>query len=127
MKKVTLPSGKELEIHIPSFQEAHRLQKAIAKEAKSLKIDASMELDANFFKDLVCSAIASDEITDSLNACLKRCLYDGKRIDKDTFEDEDARGDYFMIYYEVIQEALRPFVKGLSSKFGAIFPKGTAQ
>ena len=110
-----LPSGSKLEITIASFTEANALQKVVAKELSRLKLDPNLELNFNFFKDLICIALASDEFEKALKPCLKRCLYRELRITDQTFEEQDARQDYNMLCYEVAKENLLPFVKGLSS------------
>ena len=128
MKKVTLPSGKVLEISLASFSEANALNKAVASELKGLKIDRDLDLeDPNFIKDAVCTAIASDKIMGCLDACIKRCTYDGIKIDKDTFEPEENRQDYFIVYKEVLIETIRPFLKSLLSQFGAQKPEMKGQ
>ena len=122
MKKVTLPSGKILEISLASFSEANALSKAIAAEIKNLKIDKELDLqDPNFLKDIVCTAISSEQILDCLKICMKRCMYDNQKINDDSFEPEENRQDYFFVCKEVLLETMRPFLKGLSSQLGGIF------
>ena len=128
MKKITLPSGKTLEISLASFSEANALNKAVASELKGLKIDKDLDLeDPNFIKDAVCTAIASDRIMECLDACIKRCTYDGLKINKDTFEPEENRQDYFVVYKEVLIETIRPFLKSLLSQFGGQKPETKGQ
>ena len=122
MKKVTLPSGKILEISLASFSEANALSKAIAAEIKNLKIDKELDLqDPNFLKDIVCTVISSEQILDCLKICMKRCMYDNQKINDDSFEPEENRQDYFFVCKEVLLETMRPFLKGLSSQLGGIF------
>jgi hypothetical protein len=120
MSKVKLPSGAELEINLAPFSDANALNKAVARELAKLKLDKEIELnDPSFLKDLVCAAIASEDIMAALWVCFKRCTYSGLRITSETFEPEEARGDYFIICKEVLQANCLPFIKSLLSQFGA--------
>lgn len=117
-KEISLPSGAKLVANAAPFSEAKKLWQACAKELATVKIQASTELDVNFFKNLFCLAISSDEIEAALTPCLRRCLYAGSKIDDGTFEAEDARQDYLMVVGEVIKANVLPFSKGLLSKLG---------
>jgi hypothetical protein len=121
MSKVILPSGAELEIQLAPFEDGRKLQKAVAKELKSIKVSADLDLmDANFMKDVLCSAIASDEIMDALELCFKRCTYNKLKVSKETWEPEEARGDYIQSSIEVLKANMLPFWKGLGLQLGDI-------
>lgn len=47
--------------------------------------------------------------------CLIKCTYKGVKITQATFEDVEAREDYFEIINSCIDENLRPFFKGVAS------------
>lgn len=117
MKKITLSSGKILEIQIAPFSTANALNKAIAKELKGVKLDLTQDLgNPELIKDLVCTAIASEEIMMAVMECMKRCTYNGHRINsEEVFEPEEARADFFPCCKEVIMENVRPFLKSLLS------------
>jgi hypothetical protein len=129
-KEVVLSSGAKLEITICSFQVCNSLVKALLKQAKNIKIEGDMELDLkeaikggqyNFFKDIVCSLISSDEIESLLFKCFERCLYNKKKVNADLFDNDiDARGDYFEVAWEVGKFNVSPFTKNLLSKFSTI-------
>lgn len=121
MKTINLPSGAILEINLAPFADADKLNKSVAKELKSLKIDSQMEFeDPNFIKDMVCAAISSDEIMAALWVCFKRCTYNGQKITVDSFESEEGRGDYFFICREVLVGNCLPFFKSLLSQLGGM-------
>lgn len=122
-KKFTLPSGAELQVTMGSFVESKNLYQAILKEAKDLKISDEMEIDSNFLKDIVCSLLSSKEIEECIETLLKRCTYDKSKITEDTFEDENARQDYYDVIRYVTEVNVYPFVKGLLQKYGAILGK----
>lgn len=120
MSKIKLPSGAELEIQLSPFSDASALNKAVAKELKALKIDGELELnDPNFIKDLVCSAIASEEIMACTWQCFRRCTYNGNKITVETFEPSEARGDFYIVCKEVLTANIGPFFQSLLSQFGA--------
>jgi hypothetical protein len=121
--EVTLPSGKKLQITLSSFAEGKALYKAVLEESRVLKLDPSAEADFNFFKDVFCTAFSSDKIEKCLEACMKRALYDGKRINADTFESVEAREDYTSVCWEVAQFNLRPFTKSLWQQLGQVVEK----
>jgi len=120
MSKHTLPSGAILEINIAPFADANALNKAVAKELLKIKIDKELELeDPNFIKDIVCTAISSDEIMGALWLCFKRCTYNNLKLTEDIFEKAEAREDFFSVCQIVLKENIGPFVKSLLSQFGA--------
>lgn len=122
-----MPSGAILEINLAPFADANALNKAVAKELLKIKIDKDLELeDPNFIKDLVCTAISSDEIMGALWSCFKRCTYNNLKINQDSFESEEARGDYFNVCKEVLIGNLAPFGKSLLSQFGASYSEKKA-
>jgi hypothetical protein len=122
MKVVQMPSGAELKITVAPFTEAKALYQAVAEEAKALKLDPKQEIDVNFFKDIFCVGLASAKIEKALEPCLKRVTYNGLKINADTFEDVEARQDYFLVCYEVAMENLLPFMKSLTQKLSHIIP-----
>lgn len=115
-KEVTLPSGSKLIITLASFKEAKELRAAIFDEAKGLGIFSTDELNVNLYKNIICSLVASKRIDDALNACMKRVVYNGHKINEDTFEAEEARVDYDDICFEVAKANLLPLVKSLYAK-----------
>ncbi len=122
-KKVKLPSGAELEITIGSFAESKALYVAMMKEIKSLKVDASQDIDHNFLKDLFCAGFSSSEIDACLEVLMKRCTYGGIKITKDSFEEVDKRQDYMLVCFEVASANVAPFTKGLFAEFSALVAK----
>lgn len=122
-KVVALKSGKKLEITMGAFSESKRLYLAVASELKTIKVDGADEFGANLIKDLLCTAIDSQKITDALEPLLRRCTYDGLRIKntEETFEPVSAREDFNEVCAEVIKENVGPFTKNLSVLSVGIF------
>lgn len=119
-KAITLPSGSKLEITVSDFKTSKALYVAMAAEAKSLKLDPNAEVDVNFLKDIFCAGLSSKAIEESLDACMKRCTYNGLKITTDTFEPVDARQDYLMVCFEIAKENVEPFTKALGQKLSPI-------
>lgn len=116
---VTLPSGKKLDITLGAFAESKALYQAFLEESKSVRIEKTDELDVNMLKDLFCMGLSSKKIEAALEACLKRCAYNGHKITDATFEDVAAREDYLPICLEVARVNIEPFMKSLFAQYGA--------
>lgn len=122
--KIVLPSGAILEITLPPFPVSRALFTAVAEELKNLKMDSNSDTDdIGFWKDLVCIGLSSKKISDALDECMKRATYNSLKIDADTFEPEEARGDYLEVCYEVGKSSLLPFMKSLQQKFSTTLKK----
>ncbi len=124
MKEVVLPSGAKLKIYPASFEIAKALYQAVLKEAKTIPFTGQTEM-ANVYKDLFCVGFSSKEIEAALWACFLKVQYCDSRgelkIDKDTFEPIEARGDYVTVCMEVAKENIAPFVKSLYAEYGELF------
>lgn len=137
--KKTLDSGAVLEVTMAPFEDGHRLLKAVMREAESVKVSLgvkgktlgdifSLELTdetLDMIKNVVSRLVSSDTIEEALWICIGRATYNNVKITKDTFEDEKARGDYFLVMKEVLGFNLRPFVKNLASLFTDLKQRST--
>ncbi len=117
---VKLPSQAELKITPAPFAEAKALYQAILAEAKGTRIDFTTDIDMNFMKDLACLAFSSKSIEDAVMVCMKRALYNGKNINQDTFEPEEAREDYIPAMVEIAKVNIAPFMKSLYAQLRAL-------
>lgn len=122
-KEVILESGKKLSITVAPFGQSRALYQAMLDEAKGVKVMSTTDLDVNFFKDLFCVGLSSKKIEAALDECMKRAVYDGRKIDADTFEPVEARADYLQVCFEVAQENVAPFTSALMRKFSPIVEK----
>lgn len=135
--KKRLKSGAELEITMASFRDSKKLVDVIAKELKNNDIDIKTlnlesEIDGgiiNSFKNIFLGILINPDITEALNKCFAKALYNNKKITEDLFDnDEKARGDYFIICWEVARYNLAPFLNGIDlSLIKGVFPKLTTQ
>lgn len=128
-----LPSGAKLELQHAPFSVSHKLLKVVMRELAAVPL--GLNIDVNFasdpaalaallskdvpldlLKNGLCQLIASDAIEQALGECMARCLYEGRAIGKDTFENSNARGDFLPAAWEVMKLNLLPFFSGLLSK-----------
>jgi hypothetical protein len=98
-----------------------KLFKTIASELKGVDVQLeSLDFakiagkDINSIKNAIFQLLSSDALEAVVFQCMERCLYDGQKITRQTFEPEQARGDYLPIAWEVIRFNLSPFFSGLS-------------
>lgn len=114
-------NGAQVRINPADFEDAMDLQSAIFTEAAKaeFKIDGlsvDSEFDLSGLIKAGMSVAASKEVREILFKCLVRCTYKGQKITKQTFEDMDARKDYYEIVLACLKENLTPFFEGLLSK-----------
>lgn len=124
-----LPSGAELRITLAPFSDSKALYQALLEEVKTLKWEASTEIDTNFIKDVVCVGLASKKFEAALWKCMERALYNNLKITEQTFEPVEARQDYIEACFEVAKENITPFLKTLMpllSRARAILEKSPA-
>ena len=119
------PSGAKVVINPADFEAAMELKSCIMRELS--KADVKMELSAlakqqdgeqkdRDIADIVKLFATMDASRDVQNAvfdCLIRCTYSGEKITRNTFEDVNARQDYYDIIFHCIKENLTPFAKSL--------------
>lgn len=122
MDPITLPSGRTLEVKIVPFSMGKKLFKTLARELVAVRLDLDItkiktvgDLDVNVMKDAILQVMASDAIEACFFECAEKCLIDGQKITKDSFEHETARQDYLPAAWEVMKGNLTPFFKGLAS------------
>lgn len=130
---ITLKSGAELAVQLAPFSVANKLVKAVARELTTVNFDmdlGSVDLakiqpkDINTLKNAAFQLLQSDPVEAALMACMERCLYNGQKIVKATFEDENTRADYLPVAWEVMKANLTPFFKNLA--FESSTPAPTA-
>lgn len=130
-KKVSLPSGAELEITLAPFLEGEKLFTAVAECLKSVKVDGNTDVkdftsNINSLKDMFLSCLTSQNMKDAILSCLKRCTYNKQRITSwEVFDNIEAREDYLVVCWEVVKFNLTPFTKSLFSKFSALMAETT--
>jgi hypothetical protein len=111
-KTVTLPSGASFEMQMVPFALGVKLQRVIANELKGVPIT---EGALGNLKDTVFQLLASEAMEQVSFEVLRHCLFNGEKVDRSTFEDEDRRQDYLPAVWEAVNYNLAPFVAGLVS------------
>jgi hypothetical protein len=137
MKK-TLDSGATLEVTLSPFEVGHRLLKAVVREIEMVNVEFGVrgksfkdifedigDEAVNTIKNMAARLVSSDAVEEILWLCMERATYNGIKINRDTFEDERARGDYLIVAKEVLWFNLAPFLKNLASMFPALVGKTT--
>jgi len=111
MEMITTKSGGKLEILIIPFKEAHELFKVMTRELRSVRMGNKFEMTM----DVLLTLMSSEAIEKALWPVLKRCLYNGQKIDETSFESDSAREDYIEVVNKVLEVATAPFSSSLSS------------
>lgn len=113
---VKCPSGAELKIHVAPFVDSKNLYQALLRELRDIKVDPSLAL-GTLYKELFCIGFSSLAIEACLWKCFERCIYNGLKVDKDTFESLEARDDYMVVCMEVAKDNVAPFGKSLYAEY----------
>lgn len=117
---IKLPSGAELQITLSPFSVGKELFKTCSKDLVPLRLDMNAHVDGNFYKDVFLTLVSSDNVEKCVWKCMERCLYNKQRITEDTFESEEARGDYLDVMFEVAKANIMPFTKHLYARYSHI-------
>jgi hypothetical protein len=121
MMEYTSSNGANITINASSFGDALLLKKEAVKIIKKSNIDiASIDLDFKNLKiiiNILLEADSNDDFEKAVFNCLKRCKYNDLKITRDTFEEIEARENYYEIVTKCIIENLGPFIKPLVSLY----------
>ena len=129
MEFKTANGNKEVKINIGDLEEAFALQDAILNTLKDNGIDVSSLKDGmqTDISDLLPSVLgsglgllASKEVRANVFACLSRCTYNGERIKESTFNDLEAREDFYEVAMACVKVNCAPFLKSLLSAFSMV-------
>jgi len=125
MKTITLKSGNTLEFQLADFEVAFQLFQDSSAEignvlsmlkVSSLSEAVNTDFDPGLLLGGICKLISSKTVVNGVWACLTPCLYNGAKIDRHSFEDEKARGDFLPCAMEVFKGDVFPFISGLDLK-----------
>lgn len=112
-------SGAKVKINPADFEDALELQAAIAEKISESKISfksMSDEIDVAEFLKAGMSVAADKNVREILFKCLVRCTYNGQKITKQTFEDVEARKDFYEVAFSCLKENVGHFIAPLISK-----------
>ncbi len=110
----TLPSGATMIVSESAYADAIGLLKALMKTMKGVPLAADvMSLDVSVLKDALIEAGTSPEVDTALFKCAERAVYENVKVTHGLFDDpklkDQARGDYFLILWHVIEVNCGPF------------------
>lgn len=133
MEFTTKGNNVKVTINPASLDNAFRLksvaEKAILKQGINL-FDILGKGDITY-EDVFGLAMAVDsapEVFEACFACLDKSIYNGVKITKDVFEDEEARGDLYEVLFYCLKVNVYPFFKSLLSSFGtSVLGTGTGE
>jgi hypothetical protein len=122
-------SGAKVRVTAAPFGDAMALKNALVRELANSGISlsskvladlqafgAQADVDVGTLMAHFMRLDSSPLVNDAIAKCLERCTYNSMKITADTFEDVDARGDYYEIVFACVKENITPFLKGLASK-----------
>lgn len=120
--------GKTLEITMASFDEASELKNAIGDAVRESKLDISPEMlegdvDGVSLASILNAIISvgiSKRTQEAFFICAKRAQFEGKRVNKDLFEDAEMREYFYPIFFEIAKFNLTPFFKKIVSRLSLV-------
>jgi hypothetical protein len=119
-------SGAKVIINSAPFKDVMALKAAIGAEISKADFSFDFSLEGGFNEQSIdAAAIAkillvvdsSPVVQDKIFTCLARCTYNGEKITENTFEPDEARGDFYPIVTACLKKNLMPFLKALISSF----------
>ena len=135
------PSGASVEVTLSDYSTSFDLMKAVLKAARKGGIGSKLPEDVQLsdlakiansdisslggMADIVVDVITSEEVESLIFKCMERCIYDGEKVSRTTFEKEERRADFLFVAYEVGKINLHPFLSHLLSGLKTAFQKAT--
>jgi hypothetical protein len=139
MTEITTTSGKKAVIAIADFGDVMRLNNAVVagfaknglKHIDVAKLIASRdflnaEVDYSAILAGIGEVLADERVHAALWPCLAKCTLDKQKITLTTFDDVEARGDFYAIAFECVKANLLPLWLPLLSKFGGLKTEATS-
>ncbi|MGH9864499.1 MAG: phage tail assembly chaperone [Candidatus Acidiferrales bacterium] len=125
MTDIIAPSGAKVKIGMAPFADAMALKNAVARELAASGVKADAIDDLSGLLPALLAIDCSPAVYAAIFKCLVRCSYNGQKITENTFEDAEARGDYYDIIIACAKENLSPFFKNLASRLAQFKPPAT--
>ncbi len=116
-----LKNAIHAKLHIPKIN-LDELKKGKGNISDKIKDMDVSEILATLAENIL--TLDSDkDVNAALMGCLIRCTYDSEKIVLGTFDNIEAREDYYEIIEQCVRINLVPFYKGLISKWKAMLQK----
>jgi len=125
------PSGASVDCTLSDYSTAFDLMRAVLSAARKggigSKLPENLQLSdlakigesdistLGGLADVVIDVVSSREVETLIFKCMERCTYDNEKITRGTFEEEERRGDFLFVVFEVGKINLRPFLSHLLS------------
>jgi hypothetical protein len=135
----TTESNAAVVINMANFIDASRLRVAVLGAVKESGVEISkIDIDKllsgvkedmgaavksgalDSLLGMVITLDCSEKVNNEIFNCLKRSTYNGEKITRDTFNSEDAMGDYYHIVIMCLKVNLAPFFKTLFSRLSGL-------
>jgi hypothetical protein len=132
MQDITLKSGNVLSVGLPEILKSIRLFNAVVKAFTQRGVDVklSRETELNFAKLFfdnqdacikgLSDIITSESVMNIILECGEKCLItiNGRKnkINLSTFDNEDARGDFYEVLFQIAVANIKPFFQNLLTK-----------
>lgn len=111
--ELTAPSGATVIINPAPWIDAKTLKKALEEQIGLTGLTLGSDLTQVLSKILLIDS--SDKVDTALMACLARCLRNNEKITNETFNNVEARADYYQIAFACAKVNIGPLVESLSS------------
>jgi len=125
MTQFVTKAGAQVIINPASFIDAIALKNAVASELSGSGFDFDIknlskdnDIDFSVFIKAFLKVDSSPAVYAALFKCLGGCTRNKERITEQTFEEIEARADYYEIIIACAKENIAPFFNGLLSMFG---------
>ena len=119
MPEFTSKSGAKIAINPASFEAAQSLWSAVQRGAADLKLSPDFLKEPESLLNLILTIDSSFSFKDALWACLIKCTRNDKKIEKSTFEDLEARKEYYEIVTPCVEINIGPFAESLFLELSA--------
>lgn len=121
MQKLIGKSGKEIVINPAPWKDAKELKRAIEAAAATVKIPTKISADdISGLLNIALLVDSSKEVESALWPCLIRCTRNNMKITEETFDDTEARKDYYEIIAACVKENFGPFAADLFFMLAAL-------
>ena len=119
------PSGATLEITVAPFEDAKALEKEVFRAL------GGTDISGKEMMTIAMLAASSDAVEAAFFKCAARAIYkptgaddSAVKVNRALFDDpktaEQARGDYYDIFYKVAEANIKPFIQALFSALKGI-------
>ena len=123
MEEIKLPSGKILKFTDACIEDSSKLLDAVLRAFKKSNLDNvkfkdlkdTENISIGSLRDLAVDMATLPEISDLVQLCMKKCLYDSYHFDQELMDNEkmspSIKEDYLTIRTIVIYKNCEPYLK----------------